>query len=107
MQFFIKLHNYLAGVQTIQLKEFREKLTEFSGVREQKIEAVTEANSNFYSPGFITRALAIGQDFEEENEGTTVLGAYNELDKYEEGTTALGVDNGRFAKTIPHRGRNR
>ena len=42
--------------------------------------------------------MAIGQDFEEENEGTTVLGAYNELDEYEEGTTALGVDNGGLPK---------
>ena len=36
LQFFIKLHNYLAGVQTFQLQEFREKLTEFSGVRKQR-----------------------------------------------------------------------
>ena len=98
LPFFIKLHNYLAGMQTFQLKEFKEKLTEFSTGRKQKIEAVTETNSNFYSPGFITRALAIGQDLEEENEGTTVLGAYNELDEYEEGTTALGVDNGGLPK---------
>ncbi|MEH7246190.1 FHA domain-containing protein [Neobacillus niacini] len=98
LPFFVKLHNYLAGATELRLQEFREKLTEFSGVQVQKIEAVSESNSNYYSPGFITRALAISKDSEEENEGTTVLGALQELNKYEEGTTALGVDNGMLLK---------
>ena len=93
LQFFIKLHNYLAGVQTFQLEEFKEKLIEFSTGRKQRKEAATETKSNFYSPGFITRALAATDD-----EGTTVLGAFTEHDEYEEGTTALGVDNRSLSK---------
>jgi hypothetical protein len=92
LQFFIKLHNYLAGTTKLQLQEFKEKLIEFSGSREKRKEAVTETNSNFYSPGIITRALALV------DEGPTALGAFNELDEYEEGTTALGIDNGSLPK---------
>jgi hypothetical protein len=92
LQFFIKLHNYLAGMPAFGLQEFKEKLFEFSGRRGDRNEAVPETNSNFYSPGFITRALAIA------DEGTFVLGAFNELDEYEEGTTALGIDNGSLPK---------
>lgn len=92
IKFFIKLHNYLAGTPAFQLQDFKEKLTEFSGGGGERNEAVTEKNSNFYSPGFITRALALA------DEGTTILGAFNELDEYEEGTTALGIDNGSLPK---------
>lgn len=87
LQFFIRLHNYLAGTPAFQLQEFKEKLYEFAGRRRDKNAAGTEANSNFYSPGLITRALALV------DEGTTVLGTLNEQDEYEEGTTALGIDN--------------
>jgi FHA domain/Domain of unknown function (DUF6382) len=92
LQFFIKLHNYLASPRVFQLQEFKEKLTEFSGGCREENDAVTEKHSNFYSPGLITRALALA------DEGTTVLGTFNELDEYEEGTTALGIDNGRLPK---------
>ncbi|MEH7181034.1 FHA domain-containing protein [Neobacillus vireti] len=87
LQFFIKLHNYLASTPAFQLQEFQEKLIEFSTGRKQRKDA-RKPKSNFYSPGFITRALAATDD-----EGTTVLGAFTEHDEYEEGTTALGVDN--------------
>ncbi|MFP7299899.1 FHA domain-containing protein [Neobacillus niacini] len=87
LHFFIKLHNFLAGKEEFQLQKFKEKLKEFStGISERNI-TDTEHNSNFYSPGIITRALALG------DEGTTVLGTLHELDDYEEGTTALGIDN--------------
>jgi hypothetical protein len=94
LQFFIKLHNYLAGTPAFQLQEFKEKLTEFSGGGGDKNEAVQVTNSNFYSPGpgFITRALALA------DEGTFVLEAFNEPDEYEEGTTALGINNGSLQK---------
>ncbi|MEH7491685.1 FHA domain-containing protein [Neobacillus niacini] len=92
LQFFIKLHNYLAGKPAFQLQEFKEKLFEFSTGRKQRKEAAPETKSKFYSPGFITRALAI------DDEGTTVLGAFSEPDEYEEGTTALGVDNRSMSK---------
>jgi hypothetical protein len=94
LQFFIKLHNYLAGTPAFQLQEFKEKLTKFSGGDGDRNEAVVETNSNYYSPGpgFITRALALG------DEGTTVLGAFSDLNELEEGTTALGVDNGMLLK---------
>lgn len=92
LQFFVKLHNYLACTTELQLQEFKEKLIEFSGRSGNKKEAVTEPNTNFYSPGFITRALALA------DEGTTVLGTFTERDDQEEGTTALGVDNGMLPK---------
>lgn len=93
LQFFIKLHNYLAATQSFQLHELKEKLIKFSGgVEGGNNEIVKETNSNFYSPGIITRALALA------DEGTTVLGAFNELDDYEEGTTALGINNGSIPK---------
>ncbi|WP_419954644.1 FHA domain-containing protein [Neobacillus niacini] len=90
---FIKLHNYIASTPAFQLKDFKEKLIEFSTGRKQRKEQVRETNSNFYSPGFITRALMATEE-----EGTTVLGALNELEEYEEGTTALGVDNRNLSK---------
>lgn len=86
--FFIKLHNYLAGTSKINLQEFKGKLLEFSGRYGDRNETNTETVSSFYSPGIITRALAIDE------EGTTALGVFNEMDEYEEGTTALGVDQG-------------
>lgn len=92
LQFFIKLHNYLAGTPAFGLHEFKEKLIEFSGRRGVRNKVDTETNSNFYSPGIITRALALA------DEGTTVLGVIKEQDEYEEGTAALGIDNGSLPK---------
>jgi Domain of unknown function (DUF6382)/FHA domain len=62
LSFFIKLHNYLAGTATLDLREFKEKLTEFGASRENRKDAVSETNSNFYSPGKMTSAVATSVD---------------------------------------------